>query len=54
MQGNIPLTAIIEYAKIFDVGDFEEFLYIIREMDKELLRLEDGNRSKKNTSGGKG
>ncbi len=37
--GPIPFTAIVEYSKIFDVGDFEEFLYLIRRMDHRYLIL---------------
>jgi hypothetical protein len=49
----IPFTAIVEYAKIYDVDDFHEFLDVIREMDSELIRLETkkqkANDSKTNT-----
>jgi hypothetical protein len=40
--GPIPFTSIAEYAKIFDIGgeEFFEFLYYIRAMDDEFLRLE--------------
>lgn len=37
--GPIPFTAILEYSKIFYDGDFEEFLYLMRLMDREYLRL---------------
>lgn len=39
-MGPIPFTAIVEYSKIFDVGDFEDFHYLIRLMDDTLLDLE--------------
>lgn len=35
--GPIPFTAIVEYSRLYDVGDFEEFNYIIRRMDNALL-----------------
>lgn len=40
-SGSIPFTAIVEYYKVFGIGSFEEFLFIIREMDDELIRLRD-------------
>ncbi len=54
----IPFTSIVEYAKIFDVEEVEEFIYLIRLMDNVLLEAYDqkdkesknGNRKKK-TSG---
>lgn len=42
--GNIPFTAIAEYAKIYNVENFEELLYIIRVMDNKYLELLDGKR----------
>jgi hypothetical protein len=45
--GPIPFTAIIEYSRLFDVGDFNEFHYCIRAMDNELLRLEAEQAKKK-------
>jgi hypothetical protein len=38
--GPIPFTAIVEYSRLFDVGDFEDFHYVIRLMDNKLLSLE--------------
>lgn len=38
--GPIPFTAIVEYAKIYDVGDFHEFLDIVRIMDSKFLELD--------------
>ena len=37
--GPIPFTAISEYSKLYDVGDFEEFLYLVRRMDKVYLEI---------------
>jgi len=48
--GPIPFTAIVEYSKIYDVGDFDEFLFLIRHMDDTLLELE----SEKGNKDGKG
>jgi hypothetical protein len=50
MSNRIEFTAIVEYYTLFGIGSFEEFLYIIREMDNELIRLDDGDRNKKNSS----
>lgn len=43
--GPIPFTAISEYSKLFDVGEFGEFHYCIRKMDNEFLRLESAKSS---------
>lgn len=42
----IPFSAIVEYSKIYGLVDeeFEDFIYIIREMDAELIEL---NKAKK-------
>lgn len=36
----IPFTAIIDYSKIYNVEDFDEFLYFIRLMDSKVIELE--------------
>lgn len=38
-DGPIPFTSIVEYFKIYEdeLEDFDEFLYLIRLMDKKLL-----------------
>lgn len=41
--GPIPFTAIAEYFKIYELDDFEEFLYIIRQLDKVYLELSSEN-----------
>lgn len=48
--GPIPFTAVVEYAKIFEVGpdDFEEFLYVIRAMDSEFLKAQNKKAAPKN------
>jgi hypothetical protein len=40
--GPIPFTAIVEYAKLYEVAEdeFDEFIYIIRAMDSEYLKQE--------------
>lgn len=35
----IPFTAIVEYSRLYDVGEFEEFRAIIQMMDNQVLRL---------------
>ena len=35
----IPFTAIVEYAKIYSVDELEDFIYIMRVMDDEYMRL---------------
>lgn len=43
----IPFLAIVEYAKMYEVDDFEEFLFIIRSMDNKFVELsgkKDGNK----------
>jgi hypothetical protein len=45
--GAIPFTAILEYFRVYPVGDFDEFLDIIRSMDNEYLRLEDAKSKNK-------
>lgn len=39
-QGPIPFTAIVEYSRIYKVEDLEEFLYFIRLMDDQYLKLQ--------------
>ena len=38
--GPIPFTAILQYSRLYDVDDFEEFLFLIRQMDNCYLELE--------------
>ena len=38
--GPIPFTAIAEYARMYEVDDFDEFLYIIRLLDNKYLEKE--------------
>jgi hypothetical protein len=45
----IPFSAIVEYAKVYEVEDFHEFLDIIRAMDSELLRLENQKKTANTT-----
>ena len=35
--GYIPFTAILEYFKVYPVASFEDFLYLIRVMDREYM-----------------
>jgi hypothetical protein len=51
--GPIPFSVIREYATIYDVEDFEEFLWIIRKMDSTYLaevNKSNGKTSKGNSS----
>jgi len=54
----IPFSPIVEYAKVYAIDDFEEFLYLIRRMDNSYLtvmeRKNNGtstNKTNKNSSG---
>jgi hypothetical protein len=46
--GPIPFTAIVEYSKIYDIEDFDDFLYFIRLMDSKILELERKKQDKPN------
>lgn len=35
----IPFTAIAQYSSIYELGDFEEFAYVIRAMDNVFLEM---------------
>ena len=53
--GPIPFTAIVEYFRIFELSDFEDFAYIIRRLDVTFLELSAAEDSaKKSKDGGKG
>ncbi len=45
--GPIPFTAIVEYSRIFEVEDFDDFHYLIRKMDRTYLKLESDKNKKK-------
>lgn len=55
--GPIPFTAIVEYSRLYDVGDFDDFNYIIRLVDNAYLELNDkknkGGESNGSTKAGK-
>lgn len=34
----IPFSSIVEYSKIYEVGDFDEFNYVIRQMDDAYIK----------------
>jgi len=46
----IPFTAICEYGRIYNVCDLTEFIYYIREMDDEYLRIANEQRSDQTNS----
>jgi len=52
--GPIPFTAIVEYAKIYNVEDFDDFLYYIRIMDNIVLEKSNGEGSKESSNSSKG
>jgi hypothetical protein len=37
----IPFTAIVEYFRIYESGDLDDFIYVIRSMDNVFLELND-------------
>lgn len=46
--GPIPFTAINDYARIYGVEDFDEFLSLIRRMDIEYLTITQNKSQKAN------
>lgn len=38
----IPFTAIVEYSRIYELEDGEEFAYLMRLMDRTFMRLKRG------------
>lgn len=54
-SGPIPWTAILDYCRAheLDSDDREDFIYLIRAMDKAHLGYIDAEREKKNNRGGK-
>lgn len=54
----IPFMAIVEYAKLYGIEgeEFHEFLYLIRAMDSELIKLSEKPskpKTEKSENGGK-
>lgn len=45
--GQIPFTAVVEYFKIFPSDEFDEFLYLMRLMDKSYVEFEKAKAAKK-------
>ncbi len=39
--GAIPFTAVVEYSKVYELEDFDDFFYIIRSMDNTFLKTMD-------------
>lgn len=37
----IPFSAIIEYAKVYNIEELEEFLYYIRRLDKVYIEFQE-------------
>ena len=49
----IPFTAILEYFRIYELGDFDEFLYLIRLLDREFMKMNaEVNKAKGSSNGG--
>ena len=46
--GPIPFTAIVEYSRLWDISDFEDFSYVIRRLDEIYLEL--NSQDKKSSS----
>lgn len=44
-DGKISFMAIVEYAKTYQIGNFEDFIYLIRKMDNKLIGLENGRKN---------
>lgn len=42
----IPFTAIAEYFRIYELSDFDEFAYIIRQMDNAFMDMHIASTSK--------
>lgn len=51
--GPIPFTAIVEYSKIYNVEEFDEFLYFIRLMDSKVLELDKEKQKKQESNAGR-
>lgn len=47
----IPFTAIIEYSRIYELDDAEDFAFLMRRMDRTFLRLS-GAKGKNASSNG--
>lgn len=48
--GPIPFTAIVDYSKIYNVEEFDDFLYFIRLMDSKIIELETNKMRKEDGS----
>ena len=45
----IPFTAVAEYCRVYGIEDFDDFLYIIRQLDSVYLGLVEAESKKKGT-----
>ena len=52
-EGPIPFTAMVEYFKIYRIGNFEEFKYLIRRMDNTYLEIQSKKAEKNSKAGAK-
>jgi len=44
----IPFIGIVEFARVYNIEDLEEFLYYIRRLDNLFLEREENKRGSKN------
>lgn len=49
----IPFTAIVEYFRIYELSDFDEFSYVIRRMDNAFIELNTANSATGDNNGGR-
>lgn len=50
----IPFTAIVEYSRIYEIEDAEEFAYLMRLMDRTFMRLNREDQAKGNNASNNG
>lgn len=48
----IPFTAIVEYSRIYELEDVEEFAYLMRLMDRTFMRLRSATKGNNASSNG--
>lgn len=46
----LPFTAIVEYARVYNIEDLEDFLYYIRRLDSLYLAHEEKKNAAKHTN----
>lgn len=48
----IPFTAIVEYSRIYELEDLEEFAYVIRSMDDTFIKEYVADQQRRGNDGG--